>query len=225
MTSSLLTALQVRASRLFFSLPDSDGFAVAGGAALIARGLIDRPTQDVDLFLLDASKSGVSSAATAFEAAMDARSWPHERVIDQQDFIRLAVSDGQDNLIIDLGRDSPPADPAGSTELGPTLSPRDLAARKTLALFSRAEGRDFTDVYVLAQRYGREQLLYWAHADDPGFDRHVFAHMLTTIDRLLDEDLPVDRVAASAVRAYAQDWAAELEAVAETADHPEQEHG
>jgi hypothetical protein len=34
-----LTPLQVQATRLFFSLPASAGFAVAGGAALIARGL------------------------------------------------------------------------------------------------------------------------------------------------------------------------------------------
>jgi hypothetical protein len=56
-SSSSLTSLQVEATRLFFSLPDSAGFAVAGGAALIARGLIARPTNDVDLFLLEAGDS------------------------------------------------------------------------------------------------------------------------------------------------------------------------
>ena len=61
MNSGLLTPLQVQATQLFFSLPGSAGFAVAGGAALIARGLIKRPTQDVDLFLLEAT--GVASPA------------------------------------------------------------------------------------------------------------------------------------------------------------------
>jgi hypothetical protein len=37
--------------------PQSAGFAVAGGAALIAHGLIQRPTRDVDLFLLEAGYS------------------------------------------------------------------------------------------------------------------------------------------------------------------------
>jgi hypothetical protein len=73
MSSSPLTSLQVEATRLFFSLPDSAGFAVAGGAALIARGLIARPTNDVDLFLLDAADSTVQSAAMALETAMASR--------------------------------------------------------------------------------------------------------------------------------------------------------
>lgn len=212
MNSGLLTPLQVQATQLFFSLPGSAGFAVAGGAALIARGLIKRPTQDVDLFLLDTSDSTVASAVVAFEAAMDRLGWSHSRAIDQPDFVRLTIDDGQDRLIVDLGRDSPAAEATDRTELGPTLSSRDLAARKTLALFGRAEARDFTDVYALAQHYGRDRLLNWAAEDDPGFDRRIFAGMLATIDRLDDEDLPVDPPQASAVRSFVQVWAADLEA-------------
>jgi hypothetical protein len=210
MSPDPLTPLQVQATRLFFSLPASAGFAVAGGAALIARGLITRPTQDVDLFLLDARLSTVASAAVAFETAMDGQGWSHIRVRDHQEFIRLAIADGQDTLIIDLGRDSPAAEATGSTQLGPTLSPRDLAARKTLALFGRAEPRDFADVRDLARRYGRDRLLQWAAEDDPGFDRQVFADMLATIDRLTDADLPVSPRQATALRAWIHDWAAEL---------------
>lgn len=213
MSSSPLTSLQVEATRLFFSLPDSAGFAVAGGAALIARGLIARPTNDVDLFLLEAGDSTVRSAAMALETAMDIRGWSHARVIDQQDFIRITITDVRDSLIVDLGRDSPATEATGSTDLGPTLSPRDLAARKALALFGRAEGRDFTDVYDLAQRYGRDRLLEWAAQDDPGFDRRIFVDMLATIDRLTDDDLPTDSRHASVVRAYMHDWAADLTAI------------
>jgi hypothetical protein len=211
MSPDPLTPLQVQATRLFFSLPASAGFAVAGGAALIARGLISRPTQDVDLFLLDAQLSTVASAAAAFETAMDGQGWSHNRVRDHQEFIRLAIADGQHTLIIDLGRDSPAAEATGSTQLGPTLSPRDLAARKTLALFGRAEPRDFADVRDLARRYGRDRLLQWAAEDDPGFDRQVFADMLATIDRLTDADLPVSPRQATALRAWIHDWAAELQ--------------
>lgn len=35
---------------LFFSLPASDGFLLAGGAALAAQQLTTRPTHDQDLF-------------------------------------------------------------------------------------------------------------------------------------------------------------------------------
>lgn len=210
MALDALTRLQVAASRLFFSLPQSAGFAVAGGAALLAQGLIDRPTQDVDLFLLDATASAVATAAASFEAAVDRQGWSHRRAIDQRDFVRLEISDDQERLIIDLGRDSPAEEAIDTTELGPTLGPRDLAARKTLALFGRAEARDYADVYDLASRYGRDQLLTWAAADDAGFDRRVFASMLSAIERLTDEDLPVPAERVCALRAYFGAWAAEL---------------
>jgi Nucleotidyl transferase AbiEii toxin, Type IV TA system len=207
-----LSALQVEASRLFFTLPDSHGFAVAGGAALIARGLIARPTKDIDLFLLETGTATIGSAADAFENAMTNRGWSHTRLIDQRDFVRLSISDGNDSLIIDIGRDSPATEATANTDLGPTLSARDLAARKALALFGRAEARDFTDVYALAQRYGRDRLLDWAADDDHGFDRQIFAGMLATIDRIADDELPADAGQASLVRAYMHDWAAELDA-------------
>jgi hypothetical protein len=45
-----LTKFQLEVARLFFSLPASDGFVLAGGAALIAQHLTSRPTQDLDFF-------------------------------------------------------------------------------------------------------------------------------------------------------------------------------
>jgi hypothetical protein len=212
MPSDSLTRLQLQATRLFFNLPESAGFAVAGGAALVAQGMIHRPTRDIDLFLVDTATSEVTVAAASFEAALDRRGWSHRRVIDQRAFIRLEIDGDHESLIVDLGIDSPPEEPVDTTELGPTLSPRDLAARKTLALFGRAEARDFADVYDLARRYGRDQLLSWAAADDAGFDRPIFATMLASIDRLTDDDLPVQTRHVKDLRAYFHDWAAELTA-------------
>ena len=45
-----LTAFQLEVAQLFFSLPASDGFVLAGGAALLAQHLTVRPTQDLDFF-------------------------------------------------------------------------------------------------------------------------------------------------------------------------------
>src|ERR1700735_4686297 len=154
MPPRLLTPLQLEATQLFFSLPQSAGFAVAGGAALIVQGLIQRQTRDVDLFLLDAAASTITSAAASFETAIGERGWSHQRVIDQSDFVRLLITGSRKSLIVALGRDSPAEEPVDATDLGPTLSLRDLAARKTLALFGRAEARDFADVYDLAHRFG-----------------------------------------------------------------------
>jgi hypothetical protein len=45
---SNLTDFQTEITRLFFSLPASNGFLLAGGGALLATGLTARPTQDLD---------------------------------------------------------------------------------------------------------------------------------------------------------------------------------
>lgn len=78
-----------------------------------------------------------------------------------------------------------------STLLGPTLSPLELAGRKLLALFGRADARDFADVYVLAQRFGNQPLLEQAQALDAGFDIHVLAQMIGTINRFQDDEIPL----------------------------------
>jgi hypothetical protein len=96
------------------------------------------------------------------------------------------------------------------TELGPTLVAHDLAARKTLALFGRAEARDFTDVYALARRFGKEQLLSWAAAQDGGFDLQVFADMIGTIHRFTDEDLLPAHPDAARVRTFFATWREEI---------------
>ena len=45
-----LSSLQIDIANLFFSLKESHGFLLAGGAALIAQGLIQRETDDLDFF-------------------------------------------------------------------------------------------------------------------------------------------------------------------------------
>jgi len=45
-----LTAFQLEVARLFFGLPASKGFLLAGGAAPLAQHLTTRPTEDLDFF-------------------------------------------------------------------------------------------------------------------------------------------------------------------------------
>lgn len=45
-----ITGLQVEVARIFFELEASRGYLLAGGAALLAADLIDRPTKDLDFF-------------------------------------------------------------------------------------------------------------------------------------------------------------------------------
>jgi hypothetical protein len=63
-----LTAFQMEVARLFFALPESEGFLLAGGAALLAQHLTARSTQDLDFFTA-AERGHVSTARDALEAA------------------------------------------------------------------------------------------------------------------------------------------------------------
>lgn len=84
MADSGLNDLQVEVLRLFFTLPASEGFVLAGGAGLVAAGLSTRPTEDLDLFSATAS---VEAAGDALEAAVLERQWGSERVQDSPTFV------------------------------------------------------------------------------------------------------------------------------------------
>lgn len=114
-------------------------------------------------------------------------------------------------MYVDLAVDSPSNGPPTLTVAGPAFGPRDLAVRKTLALFSRAEPRDFTDVYALNQRFDRTGILREAAETDAGFDLPVFTQMLRAHRRLRDEDFPDTTVSVDDLRAYFDSWAVELE--------------
>jgi hypothetical protein len=96
------------------------------------------------------------------------------------------------------------------TLLGPTLAPLELAGRKLLALFDRAQARDFANVYVLADRFGEDALLIEASAADPGFDEQVLAQMMTALDRFSDSGIPTSAEAVPEMRLFFARWAEEL---------------
>lgn len=112
--------------------------------------------------------------------------------------------------MVDLAIDSPPHSRPIITVLGPTLAPLELAGRKLLALFGRAEARDFADVYVLTQRFGKAALIEQAQASDAGFDLGVLAQMVRTIERFDDQEIPLAADDLSIARTFFTDWAGEL---------------
>jgi hypothetical protein len=68
----MITKLQRLAARAFFALPESTGFAVTGGAALIARDLVDRQTKDVDVFTPAPPAAPIPQVVAAYERSLAA---------------------------------------------------------------------------------------------------------------------------------------------------------
>lgn len=204
-----LTAFQAEVARLFFSLPASSGFLLAGGGALLASGLTDRPTDDLDFFG-EQARSNVTAARDQLEAAILERGWTSTRVQDGESFVRLRLH-GDGDLIVDIAIDAAARRPPVISVAGPTFDPEELAGRKLIALFDRAAARDFADVFVLAERFGKEVLLARAAEVDLGFDGGILAEMLRTIDRFTDDELPLRPEFATNVRAFFRQWAEELQ--------------
>lgn len=149
--SAFLTTFHVEVARIFFGLQASAGYLVAGGAGLLASDLIARSTEDIDLFA-STPTSSVIEAKVALLEALHHRG--HEATVlqDSPTFCRMVVRHQDAELLVDLAIDSPPTNTPTMTLLGPTLAPSELAGRKLLALFGRAEARDFADIYWSKRR-------------------------------------------------------------------------
>jgi nucleotidyltransferase AbiEii toxin of type IV toxin-antitoxin system len=76
-----LSAFQREVARMFFALPASKGFLLAGGAALLAQHLTARPTEDLDFFTAP-ERGRVPAARDALETEARGRGWATERIHD-----------------------------------------------------------------------------------------------------------------------------------------------
>jgi predicted nucleotidyltransferase component of viral defense system len=207
-----LPAFQLEVARLFFALPASRGFLLAGGAALLAQHLTTRPTEDLDFFTAP-ERGHVPAARDALEDAARQRGWTAERIHDSDTFCRMVIRSLDAGVLIDLAVNAPPDLPASATTAGPTLAPEELAGHKLLALFDRAAARDFADVYVLVRRFGKDVMLARATQIDAGFDAKVLADMIATLDRFADNEIPVPEDSSAAeLRAFYAAWRSELTA-------------
>ena len=134
-----------------------------------------------------------------------------EQIHDSGTFCRIVIRSTDAGVLVDLAVNAPPDLPASVTSAGPTLAPEELAGHKLLALFDRAAARDFSDVYVLARRFGKNVMLARAAQIDAGFDSKVLADIIAGLDRFTDDEIPVtDGSSAAELRAFHAAWRSEL---------------
>lgn len=165
------------------------GFALAGGYAIQALGMVERPSEDIDLFTAWELRS---TFAEAVQAVVDAYAADGLDVhVDQHGdtFTRLYVSDGRDTAKVELAADFR-ANPPVHLAIGPVLHPHDAVANKMIALYGRAQARDFIDVdaAIISGQFDWDTLIQLAEQVDAGFDRHLFASALGQAAVLPDGD-------------------------------------
>jgi nucleotidyltransferase AbiEii toxin of type IV toxin-antitoxin system len=186
------------------------GFALGGGNALMAHGVVDRFTADVDLFTDE--EASVTAAAESVEKALRGAGFGIERRDGAgqdgagqdgagQDWpgglgglgdIFYGLGDGLAEWIVTA--------PGGEQmmlqmayfdrarrpvvmEIGPVLDLEDVVGGKACALASRVEPRDYVDIAAALERYSREQIVGFARRLDPGLTDRDFAEAAERLDQ------------------------------------------
>jgi hypothetical protein len=171
------------------------GFALAGGNALIAHGIIDRPTDDIDLFSDQAA--GVTEVAQAVEDALCVAGFRAERrdkaggLDDIFDGMGeglaewIIIAPGGQQTMLQMAYFDRRHGPV-TMDVGPVLDLEDLAGGKVCALASRIEPRDYVDTAAALQHYSVDQLIGFARRLDPGLEDRDFADAGWQLDRMPD---------------------------------------
>lgn len=149
------------------------------------HGFVDRATKDIDLFTEVDTEEALTVAAALRTALMttgfeiqEAAKPPHENR-----FVAFDPTSGH-AVQVEIFPDGGRLQPRVVMDIGPVLHHDDIAADKTLALWARAEPRDFVDVVALREKYGGRRLLELAAEKDHGFTVPTFIDALRAIRRI-----------------------------------------
>jgi hypothetical protein len=183
-------AFYAEVARIALAVATKHGFVLGGGFAWLVTGLVQRPTEDVDLFTDTAG--GVAAAAGEVARALTAAGY---RVVreegdelfagmaeDLQEFLVAGPDRALRLTLCRLDRRRAPV----VMELGPVMHLDDLVATKVAALVNRREVRDYIDVAAALERYPLPRVLELAHAADPALDPEDVADAGRYLDRLDD---------------------------------------
>ncbi|MEV6851514.1 nucleotidyl transferase AbiEii/AbiGii toxin family protein [Actinoplanes sp. NPDC051411] len=175
-------------AKIALTVATKHGFVLGGGFAWLVSGLVQRPTEDVDLFTDTAG--GVAAAAGEVARALTGAGY---RVVreegdelfagmdeDLREFLVAAPGRALRLTLCRLDRRRSPV----VMELGPVMHLDDLVATKVAALVNRREVRDYIDVAAALGRYSLEAVLELAHAADPALDPADIADAGRYLDRL-----------------------------------------
>jgi Nucleotidyl transferase AbiEii toxin, Type IV TA system len=168
------------------------GFALGGGNALIAHGIIDRPTQDVDVF--SDVEGAVEAAADAVEGALRGGGFQTERRDKTGGLSDIFYGMGEglaewiitarsgEQMMLQLAYFDRTRSPI-IMDVGPVLDLEDVIGGKVCALASRAEPRDYVDTAAALARYSIDEMIGFARRLDPGLTGRDFADAGRRLDQ------------------------------------------
>jgi Nucleotidyl transferase AbiEii toxin, Type IV TA system len=168
------------------------GFALGGGNALIAHGITERPTQDVDVF--SDLEGGVEAAADAVETALRDVGFEADRrdkTAGLADIFYglgeglaewIVTAPGGEQMMLQMAYFDRSRRPV-IMDIGPVLDLEDVVGGKVCALASRAEPRDYIDTAAAMDHYSIEQMIGFARRLDSGLTDRDFGDAGQRLDR------------------------------------------
>jgi hypothetical protein len=148
-----------------------DGFVFAGSGAIREHSLIDKTTEDTDLFSVWQAAKHFDTAVDRALTALQEHGYHVETETRYDSFVQVNVTDPQTGYQtdIDFGLDYRSQQPV-RLSIGYVLAEGDAVDDEVAALFSRGEVRDYLDVDVtrVNSRFSDQELLGLAREEDPG---------------------------------------------------------
>ena len=163
------------------------GFVLAGGYAISANGMGDRPSEDVDLFTNRPDPDQFAAALDRLRQAYLSHGLQVEDERIRPTFADLHVTDPTtgETSNVQLGLDFR-AFPPATLDIGPVLDPRDAVGGKMSALWSRGEARDYIDIATVLDsgRFSPEDVLAIAdRLEATPLDRRMLAVRFRGVDQ------------------------------------------
>lgn len=172
---------------------------MAGGNALLAHGIGDRPTMDVNLATTaeDGVRTVMEAVARALKAAgfhvervdqfadaADIPGWPGEMA---EGWVEWTVARGGQQVILQMNFTEAARAPV-TMDFGPVMALEDVLGAKVVALVERSEDRDYVDVGAALARFDAHQLMAWAVALEPSLTLENFAAVAWQLDAMSDDE-------------------------------------
>jgi predicted nucleotidyltransferase component of viral defense system len=185
---SILTPLQKEFLKQFpRSYLGSNFFFLTGGTALAEFYLHHRRSQDLDFFTLDQNLSFDVVNAEILKLA-NKMSLKIEHQITSPTFLQYILTRNHQTLKIDMVKDVPIHFGEVKTVDGLMVdSLENIAVGKLLAIFGRADAKDFIDLYFLLERdkkFEFDPLFEMARKKDLGLHEMYLAQMIYQVEKI-----------------------------------------
>lgn len=187
-SGELLTPFQKKVLKAFTGIEESKAFYLTGGTALSAFYLAHRLSEDFDLFTSE--EPLISIVARKFKSALEESGIQVQEIRSFSTFWEAVASGGHEHFKIQLAFDSPFMLSGTEEQEGLRIhSFEDIAAGKLLALYGRAEERDFIDIYCIVRsgKISLERMIELAKEKDPGLDEYYLAIAFEQSEKIPDD--------------------------------------